>query len=90
MADAKHIKTEKAKAQELRRSRWWQQQLQKATCYYCHCALTSSEVTMDHIVALADGGRSIKSNVVACCKECNNQKKDASFLDWVLHRNSKP
>jgi 5-methylcytosine-specific restriction endonuclease McrA len=89
VADQKHIKAEKAKAQELRHSRWWQQQLQNASCYYCHKALTATEATMDHIVPIADGGRSTKSNVVVCCKDCNNRKKDASFMDWVLQQENK-
>jgi 5-methylcytosine-specific restriction enzyme A len=30
---------------------------------------------MDHLVPVARGGRSVKGNVVASCKECNNRKK---------------
>ena len=37
---------------------------------------------MDHIVPIARGGKSVKSNVVTACKECNNEKKQRLPMEW--------
>lgn len=37
---------------------------------------------MDHIVPIARGGRSTKSNVVTACKTCNNKKKQLLPMEW--------
>ena len=87
--EAKHIKVEKAAAQELRKSRWWQNLIQSTNCYYCQTPLTAKTVTMDHIVPVSRGGRSTKGNVVPCCKECNNQKKHLTAVEWEMYLTQK-
>ena len=78
------LKREKAAARELRHSRWWQNLIaNRAQCRYCKVALTKDEATMDHIVPLSRGGRSVKNNVAISCKPCNNAKKDQLLLDWT-------
>jgi len=37
---------------------------------------------MDHVVPLTRGGRSVKNNLVTCCKECNNRKKNLLPQEW--------
>jgi 5-methylcytosine-specific restriction endonuclease McrA len=37
---------------------------------------------MDHIVPLIRGGKSLKSNIVPACKECNNKKKHMLPIEW--------
>jgi 5-methylcytosine-specific restriction endonuclease McrA len=69
------IKREKAKARELRRSRWWQQKIASGICYFCGEKFPPKELTMDHLVPLSRGGTSRKSNLVPACKECNTRKK---------------
>jgi 5-methylcytosine-specific restriction protein A len=76
------IKKERAKARELRKSRWWQNLIQKTNCYYCQIELDRNSVTMDHIVPISRGGRSTKGNVVPCCKECNNKKRSMTTIEW--------
>ena len=73
--DKKHILKEKEKARNMRKSDWWKNKLAEGICYYCHRKFRPDELTMDHIVPLARGGKSTKGNIVACCKECNNKKK---------------
>ncbi|MDP7176128.1 MAG: HNH endonuclease signature motif containing protein, partial [SAR324 cluster bacterium] len=41
------------------------------------------QLTMDHLVPLARGGRSVKSNLVPCCKSCNTQKKNLLTIEWT-------
>lgn len=77
-----HVKRERQKARELRASRWWQNRLQKAACYYCQKALGRDEVTMDHVVPLSRGGRSTPGNVVMSCKDCNTRKKTLTPVEW--------
>ena len=69
------IRREKAKARELRRSRWWQQKTASGICYFCGKKFLPKELTMDHLVPLSRGGTSRKSNLVPACKECNTRKK---------------
>lgn len=80
--DDAEIRTERAKARELRKSRWWQQKTASGRCHYCTKKVPHRELTMDHLVPLARGGRSIKNNLVPACKECNNKKKSMLPLEW--------
>ena len=41
---------------------------------------------MDHLVPLVRGGVSAKSNVVPCCKECNNQKRYLLPWEWAKYQ----
>ena len=70
------------KARDLRKTRWWQQKTADGRCYYCQKKVAHTQLTMDHLVPLARGGRSTKNNLVPCCKECNNQKKGMLPLEW--------
>lgn len=76
------IKKEKERAKELRKSRWWQQKLSAGVCYYCKRKFERSELTMDHVVPVVRGGKSVKNNLVTACKECNNKKKYLLPMEW--------
>ena len=82
--DEKHITREKKKARELRKSQWWQQQLQKGTCHYCNQHFVPENLTMDHVLPIVRGGKSTKGNIVACCKQCNNDKKYLTPAEMIL------
>ncbi len=43
-------------------------------CMYCGKPFPDSELTRDHIVPLARGGKNKWTNVVAACRRCNNHK----------------
>ena len=81
--EAKAIRKEKQKARELRKSQWWKNRRAINICYYCETPTPARQLTMDHMVPLAHGGRSIKSNLVPCCKSCNNKKKNLLTIEWV-------
>ena len=81
------IRREKDKARILRKSRWWQQKLAVGICYYCGGVFKPGDLTMDHIVPLARGGRSSKDNIVACCKDCNTRKKTLLPIEWEEYMN---
>jgi len=85
IADSKFQAAEKARARELRQSRWWQNQLENAHCYYCARPLTRLAITMDHILPISHGGRSTKSNCVVACKPCNSLKSGMPVWEWTAY-----
>ena len=44
------------------------------TCQYCAEGLPSSDLTFDHVVPVAHGGRKDWENIVTCCITCNRKK----------------
>ena len=80
--DEAAIKRERQKARQLRDSQWWKRRVAKGTCGYCGQPVPPKELTMDHIVPLARGGKSTKGNVVPACKTCNNAKKQLLPMEW--------
>ena len=73
-ASESHQKIEKAKAREMRQSVWWKQQLGKGVCYHCENKFKAEELTMDHLIPIARGGKTDKKNCVISCKNCNTKK----------------
>jgi 5-methylcytosine-specific restriction protein A len=86
--DEKILRQERAKARELRKSRWWQRKIAKGVCYYCQSRVAGSGLTMDHIVPLVRGGKSTKDNLVAACKTCNTKKKTMLPMEWEEYMES--
>ncbi|MBW1615087.1 MAG: HNH endonuclease [Deltaproteobacteria bacterium] len=69
------IKKEKSKARDLKKSEWWKRKKAKGICAYCGKKVAAQDLTMDHIAPISRGGKSVKGNVAAVCKDCNNKKK---------------
>lgn len=84
--DPKHVAREREKARGLRNSQWWKNELAKGVCHYCGKRFAPEELTMDHIVPVARGGRSSRGNVVPCCKSCNNAKKYLTPVEMLLNQ----
>jgi len=76
------IRREREKARLLRKQGWWHNRISQGECHYCGGQFPPKELTLDHIVPLARGGRSTKGNCVPACKECNNKKRDLLPLEW--------
>ena len=83
--DEADIKNERRKARALRGSQWWKRRLAKGVCHYCGRSTSPRALTMDHIVPIARGGRSTKSNVVTACKACNTAKKQLLPMEWEAY-----
>lgn len=83
--DEAEIRIERARARELRKTRWWQQKTAAGLCHYCGRKVSYKDLTMDHLVPLARGGRSTRDNLVPSCKACNNLKKSMLPLEWQEH-----
>jgi 5-methylcytosine-specific restriction endonuclease McrA len=83
-ADPVHSKREREKARELRNTDWWRSKLQKGVCHYCGKNVGAENLTMDHVVPVARGGKSVRSNCVPCCKACNNEKRAMTPAEQIL------
>jgi 5-methylcytosine-specific restriction protein A len=81
-----HKKKQRQLARDLKKTNWWNQQLQKGQCFYCEIEFTAAELTMDHKVPVARGGLSNKSNIVVCCKECNTKKRHFTPTEMILNK----
>jgi 5-methylcytosine-specific restriction endonuclease McrA len=76
------LRRERQKARELRQTVWWRRKLARGLCHYCGRGFAQGDLTLDHLVPLARGGRSTRSNCVPCCKECNTKKQSLLPLEW--------
>lgn len=83
-ADERHIRRERARARALRASPWWKAQLAKGECHYCHGHFAPDQLTMDHVIPVARGGTSDKSNVVPACFPCNQAKSAQTPAERIL------
>jgi len=81
-----HVSKEKLKAKELKNSNWWKQKLADGICHYCGKKFQPQELTMDHIVPIARGGKSVKGNVVVCCFSCNQSKGLDTPVEAILDK----
>jgi len=81
--DDDHIKRERRKARELRQSQWWKNRVAPGECHYCSVSVSPAELTLDHVVPVSRGGKTTKGNCVAACKDCNNQKKQLTPVEWA-------
>jgi 5-methylcytosine-specific restriction endonuclease McrA len=76
------IKKEKIKARSLRKTQWWKRKCAEGVCYFCGRKISPKELTMEHVVPIIRGGKSVRGNVVPACKECNNRKKYLLPVEW--------
>ena len=44
------------------------------SCQYCGDSHSTSELTFDHVIPVAHGGRKDWENIVTCCVRCNRKK----------------
>jgi 5-methylcytosine-specific restriction enzyme A len=94
--DPELLKRERVRARELRASGWWKRRISAGLCYYCRRDVGVKALTMDHVVPLGRGGRSVRGNVVPCCKACNDRKKTMLPVEWrdylgtLGHRDDEP
>ena len=88
VTDDLFVKKERDKARRLRSSQWWKRRRSSGVCEYCQKVFPPRDLTMDHIIPLARGGRSEKFNLVPCCKACNTKKKQLLPFEWEEYMDS--
>ena len=82
--DDAHVKRERQKARELRKTAFFQELFRRGICHYCNGKFPADQLTVDHIVPLSRGGRSTKGNMVVCCRKCNQEKKYLTPAEMIL------
>ena len=82
--DSARLRRERDKARELRRTQWWRGLVSRGECHYCGARIPAGELTMDHVVPLARGGRSTRGNLVPSCQKCNASKKLETPVEQLL------
>jgi 5-methylcytosine-specific restriction endonuclease McrA len=60
------------------------------TCQYCGSKGGTEELTRDHVVPRAQGGKSCWENVVTACKPCNHKKANRTPQQAGMTLHSKP
>ena len=80
------IRRERRKARELRASQWWKRKRAAGVCHHCGGKFLPSDLSMDHLVPVIRGGKSVKGNLVPSCKACNSARKHR--LPFETHRHA--
>jgi len=55
------------------------------SCQYCGDAFSTAELTFDHVVPVAQGGRKDWENIVTCCVTCNRKKGGRTPAEAGMH-----
>lgn len=58
-------------------------------CIYCETHLTLENATSDHIIPISDGGNNSQVNLMVCCKDCNNERGNMHFNQYLKIKNPK-
>ena len=80
----RHILVERERGKKLRKTPWWKTKIQLGVCHFCQKNVGADNLTMDHVVPLARGGRSTRGNVVPACQTCNRHKKLTTPVETIL------
>jgi len=54
-------------------------------CQYCGTGFASEELTFDHLVPRSRGGRTLWTNVVTACQDCNLLKGNRTPVECRMH-----
>jgi 5-methylcytosine-specific restriction endonuclease McrA len=56
----------------------------KVTCLYCSKHIRNSkDMTLDHVIPKAKGGKDIITNTVISCRDCNSKKGDMLLTQFI-------
>jgi 5-methylcytosine-specific restriction endonuclease McrA len=55
------------------------------SCQYCGDAFPTADLTFDHVVPVAQGGRKDWENIVTCCVSCNRRKGGRTPAEAGMH-----
>ncbi len=60
------------------------------SCQYCGTRFPTAELTFDHVVPVAQGGRKDWENIVTCCIGCNRRKGGRTPNEAGMHLRRAP
>lgn len=56
----------------------------KGACAYCGTVPTRhKKLTKDHVLAVNNGGKTTRDNIVPSCRSCNSSKGDTDVFEWM-------
>jgi 5-methylcytosine-specific restriction endonuclease McrA len=84
--DPARIKKEREKARKFRKTQAWLDQINRGVCHYCGKKFKPAELTLDHVTPLARGGASTPGNMVAACRQCNQEKQLSTPVDALFEQ----
>jgi len=59
-------------------------------CQYCRKQFLMSELTYDHVIPRAQGGKTVWTNIVSCCGPCNTKKANRTPEQAGMKLKKKP
>ncbi|WP_428261700.1 HNH endonuclease [Haliangium sp.] len=62
----------------------------KYRCQYCGDKAPIADLTYDHVVPRAQGGKTTWENIVTCCYECNREKGSRTPVQAGMRLRAKP
>ena len=62
----------------------------KFTCQYCGVQPGLTDLTMDHVMPVSRGGKTIWENCVAACYDCNTRKADRRPIEVGMRLKRRP
>ena len=83
--DDETLSRERARARQLRQTAWWRRRVAAGRCHYCRREVGAKALTLDHVVPLVRGGRSVRANMVPACKDCNSKKQSLLAWEWQAY-----
>jgi 5-methylcytosine-specific restriction endonuclease McrA len=60
-----------------------------SVCIYCEELLTLENATSDHIIPISRKGNNCQVNIIICCNDCNNERGQIPFIDYLKMKNKK-
>ena len=84
------VRYDKVPSKEVRFNRYNIFKRDKSQCQYCGQSLPKSELTIDHVLPKALGGKTVWENVVCSCAKCNRKKGCKTLQEAKMKLTNKP
>jgi len=66
--------------------RMWKRSIKEQWEHKCAYCESEENITLDHILPQCKGGLDVKTNVVACCHSCNQDKGHTPWEEWYFNQ----
>lgn len=61
----------------------------QSRCIYCNTELNNENATADHIIPISNGGNNTQVNLIVCCDDCNSERGNIEFKEYLSIKNTK-
>ncbi len=66
--------------------RLWRQTIREKWDYKCAYCGSDQELTIDHVIPQSKGGSDFTTNVICCCRSCNQSKSHLPWQEWYKNQ----